>query len=410
MSVTERVSTEDTPPLAVTGRGAVGLAPTLWICTASQILATFSVLGLATITPAVASSLSIDATLIGYQVSLIYFSGIFASAVAGGLVHRFGAARLNQVALSCAGLGFLGLASGRAPVMAAASLLIGVGYAFNNPCSSHMLNRVTPAALRNRVFSIKQAGVPIGGVAAALTVPPLAAAIGWQAALAISSVPILALGLLFGVLRRRWDDDLVPQAKLLGAVARNQRIVWSRPQLLTLSALGMLYSAIQLSVSAFSVTMLVIEFGWSPLRAGEVAAGLQLCGAAGRIVWGLVADRIGSGFLVLGLIGALTGACCLALLIVSTTAGLLAILCVLGFTAIGWNGVMLAETARLSSKGGGTLTGDVLVYTFIGVVIGPSAFAALYAGIGSFRSVFALFAIPALLGSVLAMAARSDRA
>ncbi|MCB8882578.1 MFS transporter [Acidisoma cellulosilytica] len=386
------------------------LSATLAICTASQALATSSILALAAITPIVARSLSIYSYWIGYQVSLIYFAGIFASAVSGSLIKRWGAARVGQIGLLCAAFGLLGLATGKVPAMIVSSLLLGVGYACNNPSSSHMLQRLAPSRLRNVIFSIKQAGVPLGGVLAALSMPPLSEAVGWQWALIIAAIPCLVLGMTFGLLREWWDDDRKPQTLVgVGAVWEGQKRVWARSDLRLVSMLGMLYAAVQLSVSAFTVTMLVSELGWTTVQAGAVAAAVQVCGAIGRVVWGVVADLLGAGFLVLALLGLMIGLCCIALLWSHglTVRADIAILCVLGASAIGWNGVMLAETARLSAlsaaAGSGTLTGDVMVYTFIGVVIGPSAFAFAYGHIGSYTISFALFSIPALVGGVIAL-------
>ncbi len=386
------------------------LAVTLCVCTASQVLATSTVLGLATISPVVAAKLSIHTYWIGYQVSLIYFAGIFASAIAGSLVKRWGAARLNQIALLCAAGGMLGLATGLLPVMIVGSVLIGIGYAFNNPCSSHMLHRQTPARLRNIIFSVKQAGVPAGGVLAALVDPQLTAAFGFRAALALSAIPCLLLAMLFGVLREWWDDDRKPETPIGGrAIWAGQALIWSKPGLLAISFLGFFYSAIQLCVSAFTITMLVTDLGWTAVQAGSVAAIVQVFGAGGRVLWGIVADVLQAGFLVLCMLGLVTGLCCILLL----WSGMMPImvevgvLCALGACAVGWNGVMLAETARLSSlnaaSGSGTMTGDVMVYTFIGVVIGPSVFALIYAHLGSYSETFAWFSIPAALGAILAI-------
>jgi MFS family permease len=386
------------------------LSATLAICTAGQAFSTWSILSLAAITPIVAHSLSIPSYLIGYQVSLIYFAGIFGSAVSGSLVKRWGAARIGQIGLVCAAAGLVGLASGNVWVMVLASLVLGLGYACNNPCSSHMLHRITPARQRNIIFSIKQAGVPAGGVIAALAMPPLSLLIGWQWALVAAAVPCFALGMTFGLFRDWWDDDRKPETPIgAGAVWDGQRRVWSRPGLAIVSLLGLLYAGIQLSVSAFAVTMLVSDLGWSPVQAGAAAAAVQICGAIGRVVWGLVADVLHAGFLVLAFLGLMTATCCILLLWshAMRAEAELVILCAMGASAIGWNGVMLAETARLSSLqsrgGSGTLTGDVMVYTFIGVVIGPSVFALAYAHIGSYASTFALFSIPTLLGAGLAL-------
>src|SRR5690625_7449878 len=46
-----------------------------------------------------------------------------------------------------------------------------------------------------------------------------------------------------------------------------------------------------------------------------------------------------------------------------------------GATAIGWNGVYLAEVARLAPAGqAGLMTGGTLFFTYLGVVIGPPFF------------------------------------
>jgi len=382
---------------------SAGLGSALALTTASQVAATASVLALTTIPTLVAASLGLAPHLIGYQVSLIYASGIAFSMMAGSMVKRWGAGRVGQLALLAAAFGFAGLASGHLAGMALASVLIGVGYALNNPSSSHILSRLAPARRRNLIFSVKQAGVPVGGMLAALILPPLAERIGWQAALAVFAVPGLVLALLYQGVRPSWDTDRDASVPVGRGIWRGQRIVLGDPALRTLALLGLLYAALQLSVSTFTVAMLVGQFGWSPLSAASVAAGLQLSGAVGRIAWGLIADRLGSGFLVLALIGVLTA---LALLLLPLTGQMpalgIAALWLAGFTGNGWNGVLLARTAE-ASPGKGTLTGEVLTYTFIGVMIGPAAFSALYEASGSFTATFRLFALLGLIGAAMCL-------
>ena len=63
-----------------------------------------------------------------------------------------------------------------------------------------------------------------------------------------------------------------------------------------------------------------------------------------------------------------------------------------GATAIGWNGVQLAEVARHAPAGqAGTVTGASGFVTFAGVVIGPPTFALLAAVTGSYRVGFVAF-------------------
>jgi hypothetical protein len=69
-----------------------------------------------------------------------------------------------------------------------------------------------------------------------------------------------------------------------------------------------------------------------------------------------------------------------------------------GATAIGWNGVQLAEIARRSPSGrAGTVTGASGFITFAGVVVGPPSFALLAATTGSYRIGFLAFGTASLL-------------
>jgi MFS family permease len=60
-----------------------------------------------------------------------------------------------------------------------------------------------------------------------------------------------------------------------------------------------------------------------------------------------------------------------------------------GATAIGWNGVYLAEVARFSPPGmAGMVTGGTLFFTYFGVVLGPPAVAGIIGATGSFAIAF----------------------
>ncbi|QEW18672.1 MFS transporter, aromatic acid:H+ symporter (AAHS) family [Marinibacterium anthonyi] len=377
------------------------LATALALTTCSQITATSSVLALTTIPTIVAAALGVAPHLIGYQVSLIYASGVLFSMIASGLVDRWGAGRVGQMALIGAGLGFLGMATGTLAGIALASVLIGIGYALNNPSSSHILSILAPPKRRNLIFSIKQAGVPLGGMLAALILPPLSHLIGWQSALLLAGLLPLGLAAIYQAFQTPWNADRIPGTPVGSGLMRGQRTVWRDPSLRTLCILGFLYSGVQLSLSTFLVAMLIEQFSWAPVAAASVAALLQAFGAVGRVFWGLVADWLKSGFLVLALIGLIAGLALTGFALYGVAPGLALIVTVIaGLTGTGWNGVLLAETAR-SSPGTGTLTGEVLAYTFVGVMVGPASFAAIFALIQDFALTFLLFSSLAFVGAVL---------
>ena len=69
------------------------------------------------------------------------------------------------------------------------------------------------------------------------------------------------------------------------------------------------------------------------------------------------------------------------------------VLVVFGASAVGWNGVYLAEVARQAPPGMASMpTGGTLAVTFLGVVVGPPLFGLLSSSIGSMRAGFVVVA------------------
>lgn len=88
---------------------------------------------------------------------------------------------------------------------------------------------------------------------------------------------------------------------------------------------------------------------------------------------------------------------------------LVPVVALFGATAIGWNGVFLAEVAHLAPKGrAGEATGGALFFTYAGVVFGPSLFGiAVEVLPGDYASAFTFFGLAALGGGLLSgLAAR----
>jgi MFS family permease len=70
------------------------------------------------------------------------------------------------------------------------------------------------------------------------------------------------------------------------------------------------------------------------------------------------------------------------------------VLALFGASAIGWNGVYLAEVAREAPAGQASVaTGGTLAITFLGVVLGPPVFGALSGAAGSYRIGFVAVAL-----------------
>ena len=115
--------------------------------------------------------------------------------------------------------------------------------------------------------------------------------------------------------------------------------------------------------------------------------------------WGVLEDHALARRAVLGLLGLGMGVSALAALTADPAwpRGLLfAYAAVFGATAVGWNGVWLAEIARLAPGRASEATGGCLFFTFLGVVVAPPVFNAVLALAGSYSVSYAVFAVPAL--------------
>ncbi len=378
--------------------------------TAVQALASATTLSVPTIAPRLAEMLQVSPSLIGYQTTLIYTGAMTTSVIGGAVVRRLGAGRASQAALALAILGVLLVLGGSLWTMALGSVVMGLGYGLTNPAASHLLMRFARGPRLNLIFSIKQTGVPWGGMLAGLMLPPVALAFGWRWAVGLVAVMALALLVALAFARRHWDDDRDPLHQLRQSPFAAVLLVWRTPPLRFLSFASMALSLTQMCVLAFMTTLLVAEVRFGLVEAGFVVAIMQVAGVLGRIGWGLVADRIGDGFASLLIVTALAVAACLAASQMDPAwpaAAVYALGALFGATAVGWNGVFMAEVARQAPPDRiGIATGGCMMITFSSIIFGPAAFGAISVATGSYATTFLAVACVAAAGGASLVAAR----
>jgi len=369
----------------------------LAVTLAIQALVSMALITVPVMAPVLARTVDISVAWLGVYVGVVYASAMCASLMAGAAVTRCGAIRLSQVALLLCAAGLACSALGSAPAMMLGAVLIGLGYGPVTPASSHLLARTTRADRMSLVFSIKQTGVPLGGALAGALVPGLLV-LGWRGALLAVAAANIACALAAQPLRAPLDADREPGRPLaLGSLAQPIRIVLANPALRLLAGCSFLFSIAQLSLTTYLVTYLHDALAYSLVAAGLAMSVTQTGGVLGRMLWGYVADRwLGARRMLAALAGLVSVS---ALLTAGLRGGLpvllvLALLALFGASAIGWNGVYLAEVARQAPPGQASVaTGGTLAATFMGVVVGPPLFGALSEATGSYRSGFVAVAL-----------------
>jgi MFS family permease len=392
------------PAAPGTTRGAVvALAATL----ALQLFTALAVSAVAVLAPEIARDLAVSPKLIGVFVGIIYAGAAAASLASGGFIARYGAIRVSQagVLLCAIGLALLPASAGAGAAIpgayVAAALLLGFGYGPITPASSQVLIRTAPPRQLALTFSIKQTGVPVGIGIAGAVLPGLALAFGWRPSL----VAVAAAGLLIAALtqptRAALDSDRHAGARIsVTGIFAPLALVFADRALTRLALTGFAYAATQVCLLSFLVVYLTEEMGHSLIAAGFALTVANVGGIVGRILWGAVADRFIHPRTLLATIGLGTALCSYVLAGFAAAwpmAALLVVCALYGATAIGWNGVQLAQVARLSPSGkAGIVTGAAGFVTFSGVVVGPPSFALLAGIAGGYRAGFVTFGTVAL--------------
>lgn len=394
------------PPASGASSAGPGPWTSLGVTTAIQVMTSMALLTLPVMAPEVARSLGVPSALVGGYIAFAYAAAMIGSLLGGTLVRRMGAIRVSQIGLvSCAvGLTLCSLSS--LPAIGLGALAIGMGYGPITPASSHLLALTTPAHRMSLVFSIKQTGVPAGGMLAGVIVPGALLIVGWQATLLLMAGVCLAWAVLAQPLRAPLDADRQPSQRLVpGTLLRPVGMVLGHGTLATLAVCSFLFSAVQVSLTTYLVTYLHDTLGMTLVAAGAALAVSQLAGVVGRIIWGDMADRwFGARRTLIGLSACMVAGCLLtaALQPALSTPLLWTVVGLFGASAIGWNGVYLAEVARSAPAGqAGAATGGSLLFTFMGVVCGAPAFGALSNAVGSYRVGFIGLTVPALVALAL---------
>ncbi len=375
-----------------------------------QALGTMATSILPAVAPKVVESYHISSSLIGYQVSLISLAMLFSLVYGGNLAVRWGGCRVSQLGLVLCIAGCIVAMLPHPGFMLLSAIPMGLGYGLVSPATSQVLMRFTPPARRNLIFSVKQTGVPLGGMAAGGLAPAIAVWVGWQWALAVNAVALAILLVLMQRGRAYWDNDRDPQAQWIADPYGGLAMVWRNRALLYFGIAGAAYVVMQLALLTFTVIFFVEEMKLGLVQAGFVLMASQAGGIAGRLFWGWIADALHDCFKALALLGAVmtvTTLLCLAITPAWPVMFSCVLFFVLGTTASGWNGAFLAEVARLApAQSVSAATGGSLFLVNIGKFLGPILFTLAYQLTGSYSSTFALMAIPSAAGLVCVLLAR----
>ncbi len=360
------------------------------------------------VAPAMSDEFGWSGSSIGYLTAGNALGGLAILVAGSGLMRQLGGTRVLQLLLFLgAGCLALFLHPGLAFALVAC-FVMGMSNGAANPAGSEVLQKFSPPGMRNLIFSIKQAGVPLGGMVAGLLIPVVIAVAGWRASLVVCALVVLIptlmtwrLGPALDGPRERTRRLAMPSRASLRALREPLASLSANPGLWKMSVVGSLFAVAQSCWFAFTVIYLVDRLGFSLTLAGAVFAVMQVGGVIGRIALGWLSDQLGSATATLS-IAAVVSAITTAMLGMTGPAwplwSIVLLAFVAGCSAASWNGVQIAEVARRSPPRliAETAAGSGILVSAVNIVT-PTAFAVFVTATGRYDIAFIVAGVCSLL-------------
>lgn len=273
-------------------------------------------------------------------------------------------------------------------MLALAFALCGIGAAATSATSGRVVIGWFPPERRGMAMGLRQMALPLGTAAGALLVPPLVADGELWPPLLVSAV-VVALAAVASLV---FIVNPPRPARAVDAEGRPANPYRGDATLGRIHLVSALLVVPQYALSIFGLVWLIADQGWNPVAAGVVVAVAQVRGAGGRVLIGMLSDRLGSRLRPLRWV-ALAG---IPLLLLTAVAGELhqpvavAVLYVLAScVSVADNGLAFTAVAEiagahwsgraLGAQNTGQFLAAAIVAPAVGLLIGLTGYSAAFA-------------------------------
>jgi sugar phosphate permease len=331
-------------------------------------------LGIPVLAPELRDEYGLTLTQVGLVIAAVSIGSVVTLLPWGLLTDRLGERVVLASGLAAASVALAVAAFSSAYVGLVALLVVAgaAGASVNAASGRAVLGWFRPSE-RGFALGIRQTALPLGGAAAALFLPPIAAAGGTRAGLLVLAGACFGTALAGAVGLREAPGEEGPP---LGDVVHPLRD--GRMWRLAVGS-GLIVTA-QISVMAFTVLFLHGVRGLSTAAAAGIFALMQLIGAALRIVVGRWSDRVGARIVpLLKLAFALSAAIAVSAALTSAALALfIPVFVVAGALSQSWNGLSFTAAAEIAGRSrAGAALGFQQTALAVASAVAPPLFAVL---------------------------------
>lgn len=366
----------------------------------TQVAVAFVGRSIGPLAPFIEKSYHLNKAQIGLLPAALFAGQAVVSLPAGWLADRWGTRKMLLILTLLLSFSFFIVSISPWFYLGLFFIIIGgLGYGSMHPTSNRGVIHWFPLHLAGTAMGIKQMGVTGGSALAGIILIPIAMEVNWRLSVICSAFILLCAGLLsFGLYR----DPPVPnlkenrsQPKFGPAFGR----LITHKQLVAISIAAMGLTSVQLSLTTYIVIYISSSLYYPLIIAGSFFALSEIGGSVGRLVWGIVSDRLfrGERAPVLIIIASITAFCSLSLAVLPPKVSLwilVPLILLFGFCISGFNGIWMnfaAESVPREFSGMGS--GFSLAIGSLGVVLGPPFFGWIVDQTGSFSTAWIFSAV-----------------
>jgi MFS transporter, ACS family, hexuronate transporter len=296
---------------------------------------------------------------------------------------------------------------------ALSAFAVGIGYSAITPVTSKAIMIRFSKESRSFAMGLKQTGTTVGGSIAGAVLPIIGLTYGGSAA--FLSAGILVFSGIFFVLVYRESEKFYASTGLTWKFLKQAiSISLKNEDLVSLGAVGFFYAAVQSVVITYIALFALTVLGFGPIISGLFLSVVNIAGTIGRPVYGSISDRVFGGsrikdFLLISITSFL-----MLIVLSSLDSGIsfweaTPVVGLLGFAALGWNGVFLTLAGEYSNQGFEAV-GTSLAFSIAmtGQIVGAPVFGLIIQATGSYAMGWIIFGLAlAVAGAIFAIARRN---
>lgn len=363
--------------------------------------------GLPTLAGFLKADLQLSAAATGLAVSSFFFGKLLGAYAAGVVVDRIGEYRVLLAGAFLSGMLLAVAMASPLPALFALVAVAGFASSGSTPAGGRLVLEAFAPHERGLALGIRQTGVPLGGLVAAVALPAVAVAYGWRWSLVVAGAMTVVATIPLLAIRPRGRPEAAAMRPVKGRlVTRDVRLLttWS-----CLLVTGQFVTLTFLALDARERTNLSLS------SAVLLVAVAQVSGILGRIIWGLASDRSLAYGRKPFLIALTAGGAISALFVAGIPAsasilvwGAAAVL--LGFTVIGYQGLFVTMlTDAVPRARVGAAMGFAVTFNFLAIAVTPPLYGLVADVAGTYRAVWLALFVVLLAALVPASLLKSDR-